>query len=263
MVNNMRDLFIEANGSEEGSLSWEQFQERLNSVQMQEYFKSLDVDPSEAHGIFRLLDLDNSGGLEMEEFVSGCIRLRGEAKALDLAVLIYEMRRLANHFTAHARFVESGRHFARIEKYLHGVSIQSGISQTQAEEAGGSTPGSRQKSKEDVKKHSLKRNITNSSVSTAASAGRNHDDHGQRKSAHFASEPQGPQPTLAAHTRGERRQSSLTHKRSMTTTVSCINDSDSDFDTSEDDDIEDSNVSFSHPHRHTIHSHEHHRRRST
>jgi len=61
---------------------------------MTEYFRQIDVDISEARGIFDLLDIDDSGKLSVEEFVSGCMRISGHAKALDTLVLIREVRDL-------------------------------------------------------------------------------------------------------------------------------------------------------------------------
>merc|ERR1712228_849165 len=65
---------------------------KLEVPQMQEFFKAIDVDQSEAKGLFHLLDLDNSGSVSAEEFINGCLRLRGPAKSLDLALLIQEVR---------------------------------------------------------------------------------------------------------------------------------------------------------------------------
>ena len=71
---------------------WELFESKLGTPQIQEFFMAIDVDQSEAKGLFHLLDLDHSGGVSAEEFINGCLRLRGPAKALDLALLIQEVR---------------------------------------------------------------------------------------------------------------------------------------------------------------------------
>jgi len=73
---------------------------------MREYFKAIDVDPSEAKGLFRLLDIDSSDALDAEEFLGGCLRLRGPAKALDVALLMHEVKNLNQRFHAHFRFLE-------------------------------------------------------------------------------------------------------------------------------------------------------------
>jgi len=46
--------------------------------------------------LFNLLDKDNSGTLTLDEFLGGCMRLKGPAKNLDVNVLIDENRRLSN-----------------------------------------------------------------------------------------------------------------------------------------------------------------------
>merc|ERR1711879_35733 len=65
----------------------------LNSPSMHMYFKTIDVDIQEAGDLFRLIDIDESGSIDPEEFVNGCIRLQGPAKAIDLAMLMHEFKR--------------------------------------------------------------------------------------------------------------------------------------------------------------------------
>merc|ERR1719199_1840014 len=91
----MREVFREANGGITGVMTWEMFESQLDKRNMQEYFRAIDVDPSEARGLFRLLDLDGSGAIDAEEFLSGCLRLRGPAKALDLALLMHEVAQIS------------------------------------------------------------------------------------------------------------------------------------------------------------------------
>merc|ERR1712183_581323 len=94
MVNSVRSLFLRAKIDMTGNLTWDEFETLLNSPEMEEYFKTIDVDISEAHGIFELLDIDGSGTLTAEEFISGCMRLNGNAKALDLMVLMDQVKGL-------------------------------------------------------------------------------------------------------------------------------------------------------------------------
>lgn len=90
LVNRLQ-AFLCAHG--QNSLTWDYFKERLQDPEITLYLKSVDLDVSEAHGLFQLLDTDDSGIVEAEEFVMGCLRLRGVAKAVDLASLMYEHRR--------------------------------------------------------------------------------------------------------------------------------------------------------------------------
>jgi len=87
LINNVKELFQELDGGMSAVMSEEMFRSKITSSQMQEAFKAINVDPSEAHRLFQLIDLDSSGGVSAEEFLSGCLRLRGPAKALDLSLL--------------------------------------------------------------------------------------------------------------------------------------------------------------------------------
>jgi hypothetical protein len=105
MIGNVREAFKKAVANDNpnnqrqreinssASMTWEDFEAQLRQPNMQAYFKAIDVDPSEARGLFRLIDLDNSGAVDFEEFLSGCLRLRGPAKALDLHLLMHEVKR--------------------------------------------------------------------------------------------------------------------------------------------------------------------------
>eukprot|EP00927_Polykrikos_kofoidii_P081500 TRINITY_DN7893_c0_g1_i6.p1 TRINITY_DN7893_c0_g1~~TRINITY_DN7893_c0_g1_i6.p1 ORF type:complete len:680 (+),score=97.96 TRINITY_DN7893_c0_g1_i6:215-2041(+) len=104
LVNNARELFRSLEGGLNGLLSWELFEEKLDTVPLQEFFKSIGVDRSEAKGLFRLLDLDDSGEISADEFLSGCLRLNGNAKALDLALLIREIKSMENRLFSQGGF---------------------------------------------------------------------------------------------------------------------------------------------------------------
>jgi len=104
MIGNMREVFNDA--STDGKMSWHDFQDQLDKPLMQAYFKAIDVDPSEAKGLFRLIDIDMDGSIDHEEFLSGCLRLRGNAKALDLNLLLHEVKRLYKSFHRHGKIME-------------------------------------------------------------------------------------------------------------------------------------------------------------
>lgn len=94
MVNHIRGLIDSMTTENNGSISWEDFQTHCDSADMAEVFKTIDVDIKEAGGLFRLLDLNGNGEVDSEEFLDGCLRLRGPAKALDMALLMREIRHI-------------------------------------------------------------------------------------------------------------------------------------------------------------------------
>eukprot|EP00929_Paragymnodinium_shiwhaense_P037460 TRINITY_DN19957_c0_g2_i1.p1 TRINITY_DN19957_c0_g2~~TRINITY_DN19957_c0_g2_i1.p1 ORF type:complete len:834 (+),score=224.93 TRINITY_DN19957_c0_g2_i1:319-2820(+) len=89
-----------------GHLSYEMFQEMLPRPQMQHLLKAIDVDVSEARGIFDLLDFNSSGYVDAEEFTLGCLKLRGGAKALDVALLMRKVTKVSEGVRSQSKMLE-------------------------------------------------------------------------------------------------------------------------------------------------------------
>jgi len=93
----MRAIFEKSvrGGRASQMLSWDEFRGLLEDPHMANCLHVLGIDPSEAKGLFTLLDTDSSGEIDAEEFVLGALRLKGNAKAVDLATLMYFNKRMA------------------------------------------------------------------------------------------------------------------------------------------------------------------------
>eukprot|EP00929_Paragymnodinium_shiwhaense_P076583 TRINITY_DN39395_c0_g1_i6.p1 TRINITY_DN39395_c0_g1~~TRINITY_DN39395_c0_g1_i6.p1 ORF type:complete len:647 (+),score=160.21 TRINITY_DN39395_c0_g1_i6:76-1941(+) len=72
-------------------ISWADFEEKLSTSTMLDYFKAININPREARGLFDLLDSDCSGGVDCDEIVNGLLRLRGTAGALETSLLLREV----------------------------------------------------------------------------------------------------------------------------------------------------------------------------
>merc|ERR1712083_793367 len=96
LAHRIAELFMTGEDAHKPEVTFEEFKEKLDTPQMKEYFKAVHIDPSEAAGIFKLLDMDNNGHLDRQEIVSGCLRLRGTAQALELSLLVYQITQMYN-----------------------------------------------------------------------------------------------------------------------------------------------------------------------
>jgi len=88
MVNHLYKVFGDACEPIAGMdcrITLEEFEGQLENPRLQAYFRSIDLDLSEARGLFELLDIDETGSIDVEDFVMGCLRLRGPAKSINLA----------------------------------------------------------------------------------------------------------------------------------------------------------------------------------
>jgi len=59
------------------------------------YLGALGLDTCEVEGLFKLLDVDGSGFVDLDEFVMGLLRLKGMAKTVDVATLMFEHKKLS------------------------------------------------------------------------------------------------------------------------------------------------------------------------
>merc|ERR1712156_191345 len=94
----VRMFFSEADLDKSGRLSLDEFKTHLDDKRVCAYFHALGIDVSQAEQLFRLLDKDGSKMLNHNEFIAGCMRLRGHAKSLDVNLLLHEQRKLSRRF---------------------------------------------------------------------------------------------------------------------------------------------------------------------
>eukprot|EP00413_Alexandrium_margalefii_P005390 CAMPEP_0204521954 /NCGR_PEP_ID=MMETSP0661-20131031/6060_1 /ASSEMBLY_ACC=CAM_ASM_000606 /TAXON_ID=109239 /ORGANISM="Alexandrium margalefi, Strain AMGDE01CS-322" /LENGTH=268 /DNA_ID=CAMNT_0051527583 /DNA_START=47 /DNA_END=853 /DNA_ORIENTATION=+ len=92
----LKKLFMEADEHQTGLLSQEEFLDYLRDQHVQSYLRALGIHASEAAGLFNLLDMDDSGTVDVDEFMMGCLRIKGEAKSVDIATLMYENKKIVN-----------------------------------------------------------------------------------------------------------------------------------------------------------------------
>jgi len=97
-------IFAEADSDGNGWITREQFEQHLADPRVRAFFSCLELTGLEARRLFDMLDPDCSGVVDAEQFVTGCMSLRGAAKTMDVAALEFEHRRLAE--SVHARLDE-------------------------------------------------------------------------------------------------------------------------------------------------------------
>jgi len=90
----MKRFFDEADTDKSGTLSWEEFEDYLQDQNVQAYFQSFQLDVTQAKTLFRLLDFDGSNNVKIDEFVEGCMRMRGQARSIDVHMLLYESEKM-------------------------------------------------------------------------------------------------------------------------------------------------------------------------
>jgi len=125
-------LFRQFDTEMTGQITKDRWKEMIGSDDMQkvhEYFSMLKIDISKADDVFRLLDVDDSGILELEEFIGGCMHIQGTASFVDVDMLMTAtktmMKRCACSFDAiKARIHEEhSKSQATLNKVLERIAL--------------------------------------------------------------------------------------------------------------------------------------------
>ncbi|CAE7464953.1 Cacna1c [Symbiodinium natans] len=105
-IEKIRYLFSEIDAEDRGVITYQMFEEKVNDQAVKAYFESMDLDVWDAWSFFKLLDLDSGGAVEIEEFLMGCLRLRGSARAMDIAKIVHDQAWLIRNQSRFWTFVE-------------------------------------------------------------------------------------------------------------------------------------------------------------
>lgn len=90
LITIMTQVFGELDSNDSGELCLEEFEKHMNDDKIMAYLRHLEIDASQVRTLFRLLDVDQTGFVDIDEFVTGVMRLKGGATSMDLAVLKYQ-----------------------------------------------------------------------------------------------------------------------------------------------------------------------------
>merc|ERR1719331_2555287 len=96
---------IDTDGS--GEITFDELEAKLKIPSVRAHLAAIGVETLQAESLFKLLDLDNSGSSTVDEFLFGCMRIRGGAKGIDVATLLHENKRLMRWFINFKRYVAS------------------------------------------------------------------------------------------------------------------------------------------------------------
>ncbi|CAK0827225.1 unnamed protein product [Prorocentrum cordatum] len=101
-IKRLHDLFMELDPGGHGTVTFEGMLEAVLNVDkgLVSSFHALELEVTDVRTLFLMLDRDRKGYINLEEFLLGCFRLKGEAKTLDIMKLQYQsewiMHNIAN-----------------------------------------------------------------------------------------------------------------------------------------------------------------------
>jgi hypothetical protein len=98
IMERLLSVFNEADKNRDGTITWEDFEAHIGDPKVQAFFNHLELGGADAGRLFRLLDRNGNGRVDAEEFVTGCLILRGGAKTMDVAAVMLEQQIFMEYF---------------------------------------------------------------------------------------------------------------------------------------------------------------------
>lgn len=121
----LTELFEYLDHDKDGSITIMEFEEKMQDDYVQAYFATLDLSAEQGWTVFKLLDSDVSGALDLDEFVTGCLQLGGLARSLDLATIAYEVDWMMEKLSSFITYAEKQFHRLRLRSSESRSSAQS------------------------------------------------------------------------------------------------------------------------------------------
>eukprot|EP00930_Biecheleria_cincta_P005275 TRINITY_DN10619_c0_g1_i5.p1 TRINITY_DN10619_c0_g1~~TRINITY_DN10619_c0_g1_i5.p1 ORF type:complete len:594 (+),score=72.64 TRINITY_DN10619_c0_g1_i5:47-1783(+) len=90
----LEKLFKAIDDDKNGAITITEFERHFDDVEVKNLLEALGLDPADAWSLFSALDTDNTHTLNAQEFLEGCLYVRGTAKAIDIAHVKKDLRKI-------------------------------------------------------------------------------------------------------------------------------------------------------------------------
>lgn len=117
------EVFKIADVDGDAEISKDEFLNALQDNEVRANMMEVEIDMRGAEGLFDILDYDGSGKLDTAEFIEGCMRARGEAKAKDVLAVQCDLWRTKQWVQAQLEQVEN----SSLDSFEHLEEIVAGI----------------------------------------------------------------------------------------------------------------------------------------
>jgi hypothetical protein len=97
-VSALSDLFTRWDIAGDGIITKRDFEQHLSDPNMRALLKKLDIERRDALTLFGLLDQNGTEGIDIDEFICGCIMYKGGAKAIQVEKSQVELKEVAKGF---------------------------------------------------------------------------------------------------------------------------------------------------------------------
>jgi hypothetical protein len=106
-IKNYRQFALETLTDTPGYITWEFVDAHGGEDERVHHFiKLLEIESEDCRRVFRTMDTEKKGMVDLEEFIKGCFHARGSVNGLDMIFLMSETKSLSKHMQISMNYVE-------------------------------------------------------------------------------------------------------------------------------------------------------------
>jgi voltage-gated sodium channel len=106
VFDHLREIFEAADEDGSGTLNLSEVQRAISKPEIYNKLKMIEFPVEDPKQVFMLLDYDNSCELSIDEFIAGCIRMKGSAKSKDLLAAQVAVDAMKRHYSLFEKEME-------------------------------------------------------------------------------------------------------------------------------------------------------------
>jgi len=99
-------LFRNLDCDQSGGVTMKELEEHMDDEVMLAYFDTLGIEMDDAWTLFKLLTSEEGDVVSCDDFVMGCMRLKGQARSMDIARVMYDQKVLREKISKLSRSVQ-------------------------------------------------------------------------------------------------------------------------------------------------------------
>ncbi|CAD7962110.1 unnamed protein product [Amoebophrya sp. A25] len=125
LIKLLKDAFARLDEDGSGTLSLDEIQQAVAHPELRARLESLNFPVDSPEDFFNMVDTDNSGDIDSDEFITACTRLRGSCKSRDMLEAEQQVGKLGRYLLGvEDRILEAGERIKKLDKICNGVVAQ-------------------------------------------------------------------------------------------------------------------------------------------
>jgi len=90
----LKKIFDEIDVDHTGFITWKEFKQYSHREDVLRYMAIMDMNIEEARELFHMFDIEGTGNISIDNFIEGCMRVKGHARNLDVLHIQEDVRKV-------------------------------------------------------------------------------------------------------------------------------------------------------------------------